>query len=310
MQEISNQYNKLLLLTDLTDKSLSALSYARAFAEFYESHLMVLHVLPPPRARRESDHPAGYDSSGTAASIRKRLESLARSLRADGISAQIRLCHGAVTADTILSNIRVMRPDLIIQGCDGMNSFRRPFVGSIAEEILRSTDKPVLTVPAGLKAISSRFLRFNRILLATDFGSAARTVSSHALLLAQEFGSRVYLCHVHNDDSKRRWSDSERSTFFRNELNRLVDPSATDFCDPKSVVAFGKAPETILKLADTENCDLIVLGAHALGPLGSRGRPGTVLRVISGANCPVLTISSVKRDETAIKAEQIEVIRA
>lgn len=310
MREISNEYNKILLLTDLSDKSLAALSYARALADFYNSPLGVLHVLPPPRPRREPDDPAGIDSIRTAALVRKRLESLARSLRAEGLSVQVRLCRSAKTAEAILRNIRATRPDLVIQGCGGIHDFRRAFVGSIAEEILRSTDKPVLTVPAGLKAMSSKSLRLNRILLATDFGSTVRTASSHAFSLAQEFGARVYLCHVHNGVARPHGSESDISTFFNSELKRLVDPSAIDFCDPKSVVKFGRPSQTILKLADREHCDLIVLGAHPLGPMGSRGRPGTVFRVISGAHCPVLTISSTKRDDVNAEAEQVEVIRA
>jgi nucleotide-binding universal stress UspA family protein len=302
MGESATEYNNILLLTDLTEKSQAALGYARAFAQFYNSYLGVLHVLPEPKP----DPLGSGGDNGNAAVVRKRLETLAKALRAEGIGVQIRLCRGAVASGTLLRNIRAMRPDLIIQGCGAIGDFRRPFIGSIAEEVLRSTDKPVLTVATRLKAPSSRSLRFTRIMLATDFGSAVRTASSHALSLAQEFGAQVYLCHVR----KRNKSEAEISTFFCNELDRLVDSSATDFCTPRSVVKFGKPWETILKLAKTEKCDLIVLGAHGLGPLGSRGKPGTVFRVISGAHCPVLTVSSVKRDDTADNTEQIEFIEA
>lgn len=102
----------------------------------------------------------------------------------------------------------------------------------------------------------------------------------------------------------------EISTFFDAELHRLLALSVSERCDPKCVVKFGEPPETILQLADTEKCDLIVLGAHARGPLGTRGRPGTVFRVIAGASCPVLTISSAKReghDHDIDNSELIEV---
>ena len=304
-----NQYKKILLLTDLTEKSLGALAYARAIAEFYNSYLGVLHVLPAAGPRTRSLG-SGEEDGSKAVAVRKRLEALADALRADGISVQVRLCRGTVAARTILRNIRVMRPDLVIQGCSGIEDLRRPFVGSIAEEVLRSSDKPVLTVPAALKAPSSNFLRFKRILLATDFGNAVQTTALDALSLAQEFGARIYLCHVHVPDSKSTWTVGEISTFFDTELHRLLAPSMSDWCEAKCVVKFGKPSETILKLAQSEKCDLIVLGAHALGSLGSRGRPGIVFRVISGASCPVLTISSAKREDVDIEAEQVEVIGA
>lgn len=304
MRESVTRYDKILLLTDLTEKSQPALGLARAFAEYFNSYLCVLHVLPP-------SEPDGERDGGKVISVRKRLKALATALRADGISVQVRLCRAAVTVQTILRNIRTFRPDLVIQGCGGIDDFRRPFLGSISEEVLRSTDTPVLTVPVNLKLPSLKSLRFDRILLATDFGAAVRTASFHALSLAQEFGARVYLCHVQNGDSIWKWSEDDMSTLFRNELDRLVGLSVTELCHPKSLVAFGKPSETILKFAHSEKCDLIVLGAHALGPLGSRGKPGTVFRVISGANCPVLTIASAKRDDDANHdAEQTELIGA
>lgn len=48
MLESATRYDKIMLLTDLTKKSQSALGYARAFAKFYNAALVVLHVLPPP----------------------------------------------------------------------------------------------------------------------------------------------------------------------------------------------------------------------------------------------------------------------
>jgi nucleotide-binding universal stress UspA family protein len=308
MRAISSQYNKILFLTDLTAKSQAALAYARNLAKFYNAYLGVLHVLPPPKPH--SAQP-GFEQTGggNTVVVRKRLEALAKALRADGISVQVRLCRSKAVSRSILKNIHAMCPDLIIQGSGAIDDLRRAFLGSIAEEVLRSTAKPVLTVPASLKR-TSQSLRFDRILFATDFGSAARSTAFQAVSLAQDFGARVILCHVHASDSTAVWTSGEFCKFFETELHRLLSPSDIDLCDPKCVVTSGKPFEAILKLAESERCDLIVLGAHALGPLGSRGKPGTAFRVISGAHCPVLTVSSSKHDEEDLKAEQIEFIEA
>ena len=71
---------------------------------------------------------------------------------------------------------------------------------------------------------------------------------------------------------------------------------------------FGKAANTILKLAASKKCDLIVLGAHAFGRFGTQGKPGTVFRVIAAANGPVLTILNEKREEHERRAEELEVV--
>jgi nucleotide-binding universal stress UspA family protein len=289
------RYDKVMLLTDLTEKSQAALGYARAMAKYYDSHLVILHVLSSVEPPFPSLRPTDSDDHGAEA-VRERLKMMGKALRAEGISVQLRLCRGQVASETILRQIRSMRPDIIIQGCGRVADLRRPFVGSIAEGVFRSTEKPVLTVPAGLKVPDSGYVRFERILFATDFGSKVTSIANYAFALAEEFGARAYLCHVRAPSAKNAKKD-DASVLCDAELHRLIAPSVSDWCESQCVVEFGKAANTILKLADSKNCDLIVLGAHALGRFGTRGRPGTVFRVIAAANCPVLTILNEKREE-------------
>jgi nucleotide-binding universal stress UspA family protein len=305
MRGNATRYDKIMLLTDLTEKSEAALGYARAMAKYYDSHLVILHVLPPVEPLFPSLGPReGEDQKAIA--IRNRLRAMGKALRDEGISVQVRLCRGKVASETILKHIRSIRPDIIIQGCGRVADLRRPFVGSIAEGVFRSTEKPVLTVPAGLKVPDSGYVQFQRILFATDFGSKVNSTANYAFALAEEFGARAYLCHVRAPSAKNVKEDNA-AVLCDAELHRLIAPSVRDWCESQCVVEVGKAANTILKLADSKRCDLIVLGAHALGRFGTRGRPGTVFRVIATANCPVLTILNEKR-ENERRAEELEVV--
>lgn len=301
----ATRYDKIMLLTDLTEKSQAALGYARAMAKYYDSHLAILHVLPPVEPLLPSVAPRDDDDRRTIA-VRDRLRAMGKALRAEGISVEVRLFRGKVASATILRLTRSMRPDIIIQGCGRVADLRRPFVGSIAESVFRSTEKPVLTVPAGLKVPNSDYLRFERILFATDFGSKVNFIANYTFALAEEFGARAYLCHV-RAPSARNAREDDASVLCDAELHRLIAPSVSDWCESQCVVEYGKAANTILKLAKLKRCDLIVLGAHALGRFGTRGKPGTVFRVIAAANCPVLTILNDKR-ENERRAEELEVV--
>ena len=305
MRGDATRYDKVMLLTDLTEKSQAALGYARAMAKYYDSHLVILHVLPPVEPLFPSVGPRD-DDDHRAIAVRDRLRAVGKALRAEGISVQLRLCRGKVASETILRHIRTIRPDIIIQGCGRVADLRRPFVGSIAEGVLRSTEKPVLTVPAGLKVPDADYLRFERILFATDFGSKVNSIANYTFALAEEFGARAYLCHVRARSAKNAKED-DASVLCDAELHRLIAPSVSDWCESQCVVEFGKAASTILKLADSKRCDLIVLGAHALGRFGTRGRPGTVFRVIASADCPVLTILDEKR-ENERRVEELELV--
>ena len=305
MRGNATRYDKIMLLTDLTEKSQAALGYARAMAKYYDSHLIILHVLPPVSTLSLPAEPGDSEDHGAVA-VRDRLKAIGEALRAEGISVQVRLCRGKVASKTIVRQIRSMRPDIIIQGCGRVADLRRPFVGSIAEGVFRSTEKPVLTVPAGLRVPDSAYIRFERILFATDFGSKVTSIANYAFALAEEFGARAYLCHIRTPGTKSAKGD-DTSVFCDAELHRLIAPSVNDWCECQCVIEFGNAASTILKLADSKSCDLIVLGAHALGRFGTRGKPGTVFRVIAAANSPVLTILSEKHENEG-RVEEPEVV--
>ena len=150
MRDYATKYDRVMLLTDLTEKSHAALGYARAIAEYYNSHLIILHVRPAEKPVPSTDGFSATHDHGIAV-VRDQLEAIGRSLRADGLSVQVRLCRGTVARQTILRNIRATKPDLIVQGTGGITDLRRAVVGSIAEGVLRSIETPILTVPAGLK---------------------------------------------------------------------------------------------------------------------------------------------------------------
>ena len=76
-------------------------------------------------------------------------------------------------------------------------------------------------------------------------------------------------------------------------LRSLVPPEAELWCKPEHIVEYGSAAEGILKVADQKHAQLIVLGVRK--PEGNLGLAthfarATASKVVSHANCPVLTV--------------------
>jgi nucleotide-binding universal stress UspA family protein len=279
-------YDHIALLTDLTSRSNSALSYARAFAQYYDSRLTLLHALPK--------HP--FAVPGSLASnergvqrARAELQSIADGLKAGGIDAHVDLIEAGSRSDGLLHSLRCLHPDLIIQGTAGVDDPRRALVGSVAESIFRRTTIPVLTVGAQVMPFMEKGLHFDRILFVTDFGTQVNNAAIYALSLAQEFRARVSLCHVHDGRTAPR-NQEDIQKFFERTLEQHIVPQVKDWCDPECVVQFGDVDTEIRLLMKHRRPDLIVTAAHSLGPLGTRGKPGTVFKIVANAECPVLTI--------------------
>ena len=74
------------------------------------------------------------------------------------------------------------------------------------------------------------------------------------------------------------------------ELEKMVPPSARDWCTPTAHLVHGKPYEQVLAFAGDRGVDLIVIGVHGRSALDVTLFGSTTNQVIRGARCPVLTI--------------------
>ena len=64
-------------------------------------------------------------------------------------------------------------------------------------------------------------------------------------------------------------------------------------------VEFGSAAEWILRIAEENAADLLVLGARRIEVLGGRLPRGTIYKVLREALCPLLTVTDVANSASA-----------
>ena len=83
----------------------------------------------------------------------KYLSGIAKELATRGFDAEIHVRYGDV-ADEILSHSRRNEIDLISMSTHGRSGFGRWLLGSVAEKIVRHSEKPVLLMRAKRKAES------------------------------------------------------------------------------------------------------------------------------------------------------------
>jgi nucleotide-binding universal stress UspA family protein len=109
-----------------------------------------------------------------------------------------------------------------------------------------------------------------------------------ALSFAQDFGARLYLCHVLPRENQM--NDQELNDQFVRALERLVPDVAREWCEPECVLEHGVATDGILLLAQRVKADLIVLGTRKTSHWYDNFKTGVAFQVMSASPCPVLTI--------------------
>jgi nucleotide-binding universal stress UspA family protein len=140
---------------------------------------------------------------------------------------------------------------------------------------------------------------FKRILVPTDFSGCSDRAVRVALDLADTFGATVHVMHVVEDPSAFPWVaeafplsladvfEQMQQEGRRRLLNAVPERRRAD-------VAFacpiGSPVDEILRYAEAESIDLIVMGSHGRGVIAHALIGSVAERVLRRAPCPVLTI--------------------
>lgn len=285
------QLKNVLFATDLSHAASTAAPYAKDIAQRFGAHLVVLHVRPEivdPMTSPQTWAMAKEAAKLEDQTIRKELtEQFA------GIGADILMPEGDV--QTLLPYLASQKKiDLVVLGTRGRSGIKKFFLGSTAEEIFRQVSCPVLTVGPHVSSAVGMDGATRKILYATDFSAESQLAASYAVSLAQEFQASLTLIHaVAYPAIGELVNAAQLENHYRQQLRGLVPDEAQPWCQVECVVKQGAPADGILEVAREQNVDLIILGVRP-----ETGFPGasthlpiaTAHKVVSHANCPVLTI--------------------
>lgn len=292
----------VLFATDFSPTSESALPYATAICRRLGSTLHAVHVISDASLLLMTGG-VDYVSMGTIyedanSEAKDRLDQISE--RIEGIPHRNYVRHGQVWKN-LAAIIEENEVDLVVVGTHGRTGLGKLLLGSVAEDILRHSPCPVLTVGpkvsgrAKLPEFTSRDLapvelELRQIVFATNFARNAALVAQEAISLAQEFRARLTLMHV-IEDYTRLGSDPGPIEDNLHRLRELIPKNAELQYIPETLLEFGHAPDRILKAAAEREADMIVLGARSSSEVGTTHLPWSAAHhVIAQSHCPVLTI--------------------
>lgn len=188
--------SRILVAVDFSPASEAALNRAVDLATRTRAELHVLHVVPGPHSSQDV---VFHDVPGDDRTFYRRLwreadshlEEILDGIRTDGATVHRKLAGGLPSRAT-LAYARREEADLIVMGTHGRRGLRRFFLGSVAGEVLRRTEIPVLIVPAGVPG--RRPMR--RVIAPTDFSDASTLALPLAAELAGLYGADLDILHA------------------------------------------------------------------------------------------------------------------
>jgi nucleotide-binding universal stress UspA family protein len=208
------------------------------------------------------------------------------------------------TAEVVEANVvgeivrRAADADLVVMGTHGRSGFERLLLGSVTERVLVKSARPVMTVPPQASRTGAAAVPYRRILCAVDFSPASMKALDIAAALAKDGGARLMVTYVLErfpiyepvmmGGPGTLEHDRVAAHVARTRLHEAIPDAVRDLGPVTELVAEGKSYREILRLADQEHAELIVMGAHS-GPGGLNVFGSTTNQVVRQAACPVLT---------------------
>lgn len=285
---------KIMLATDFSERSDRALRRATLLARQAEAALSVVHVIDDDQPRRIVD-----SERDAAAGL---LKDLKRTLRdVDGISCETRIVLADAFAG-IAQAVEEEAPDLLVVGPHRRQALRDVFVGTTAERTIRTVPVPVLMVnapPVG---------RYARVMLATDLSTGAERAAGICAELGIAAAAELSFVHVYDAPEKRLAMSQSVPTddweAYLAEQREAAVRGLEDFVQTvglrasRQIVRRGlHAPaEEILRAAEEESADLIVLGTQGRTGLAKFFLGSVAEDVLRKAGCDVLAVPPPVRD--------------
>jgi nucleotide-binding universal stress UspA family protein len=285
----------ILFATDFTPPAQLGLSYALNLAHAYDAGVYSVNVLPH-LPFVEAVQP---DPEQIRLSAEQQLTALVGSESFRGVRHQEMIEQGEV-AEVLSKLVQKYEIDLIVIGTGGRKGLQKLLLGSVAEEVFRNAECPVLTVgPHAARWPADGKLQ--HILYATDFGPESVHGLPYAISLAEENRARLILLHVAPETgvalpepepgTQPLLDPAEVAASTERQLRALVPYGTQLWHDPEYMVEFGPAAETIVKIA-AGMADMIVLGVKRPAALTKHMGAGVAYKVACEATCPVLSVGA------------------
>ncbi len=296
------QFKNILCATDFSDFSNRTVNYGIALANEFDSKLFVCHVIDLSSVAIYGEFqldPVGLQDR-IMNDANEQLQELIGGQEIDW-EPLISVGHAA---DEISRIVEEQNMDLVISATRGRSGLKRLILGSVTERLMRTLSCPLLVVHSPDKALAdsdAQEVNIKRILIGCDFSPDSDVAFEHGLSLAQEFQSELHLAHVvetsiyqqlHKTESPvEEELQQEIHTRLINKLQDMVPEDARNWCKPQTSLLDGHPYEELVKYAEKNNIDMIVLGTRGHGLVKSLLIGSTTDRVVRNAPCPVLSVS-------------------
>jgi universal stress protein E len=296
---LTEPIRRILAATDLSEASRVAIRRAAQLARQHDAQLVILHVVRPTSVLPEwlaKAQPRLANEEELIADLRGRLTSMAVEAglgQDDDLSLEVRFGKPAHEIAHYASSIGA---DLLVLGAHGESGMVESLVGTTAHKATRMSDVPVLVVKNTSDAA------YSRVLASTDFTESATHAARLARRLAPEAPIELFHAYdvpyftlmTHAGVSDDAMGDYRKMAYedAKVAMDAFVTALGAGFESSPALLRHGYAPALIQQHVREQGTELVAVGAHGKGVLGTALLGSVSSRVLGECPCDVLVVKA------------------
>ena len=320
------QPKKIMCAVDFSDFTDETLAYSVAFCKEFHAKLFLAHIATDVNSsfvHSEIAIDRVTIQREYLTNAQKTLEDMAKKI---AIENEIVVGKGD-PADEICRLALREDIDLVITATHGKSGIKRLLIGSVTEKLMKTVHCPILVLRSQehkFIPVSDYKMKLRKVLVGCDFSPDSKLAFDYGISLAQEFQAELYLAHavkptehielkssdyiniIPGDYVHWRTSDyfemqkkvtqenQEKIKTLRSRLERqlyyMVPEECKNWCDPHTILLAGEPYKELIKYAEEQEIDMIVLGIRGHTLLEKLLVGSTTDRAIRQAPCPVLAV--------------------
>lgn len=287
-------FKRILVPVDFSDYSDNAVEYALFLAKNYDGAVTLLHVLTQFHFKsnelhklkefekilqdREYEYKKALNTHGQIAKLR-------------GIKIKSKIIRGVSPANTILEFLG-NKFDLVVIGTHGHTGFKKWVYGSVAENVVRLSKTPIVT-------INNKFKKqiIEKILVPIDFSSYTKRAITRGIEISKKFRARLIFFYVFEHGFHPTFDVSGVNSIFEADPDleeRTIKYMVKFTGIPKNAASYaveeGKPHKQIKKYVEENNIDLVIMATRGRSELEHFLIGSNAERVIAISCSPVLTV--------------------
>ena len=282
-------YKQVVLATDLSTASIAAVPVAIGLAKIFKAEVIILNVFQyVPHHRYQV--PVGWMVEIIRKDVEAQLSRIKHTIEQAEIKSEVVVIEDGVSSQQILKFVDACESCILVMGTHAIAGLDRYFLGSTAEDVLRSAHCPVVTVGPHIGSTGGTS-HFKRVLYATDFSEVSLAVLPLALTLRRSELSSIRVVHVSEEAQADQAGEFRRFDPIRNALsNDLLETK--DCLEEYAILRGNDVSREIVYETERYQADLVILGVRRASAFVSHQSPKIAFQVIAASPCAVLTVST------------------